>query len=147
MPKPQQRQPDDLSRSLISLDMDTTLIVVIEMSQSSWLVSGIVPGVDRQPLKKLDPDENALLRLLQRWRSEAEGRGASVERTVVAFEAGRDGFWLARVAPVTGHRGARPAFVERRGLSGAPSSQDRQARYRVAQAGLPRLASRRARAL
>jgi transposase len=36
------------------------------------------------------------LRLLQRWRGEAEGRGASVERTVVAFEAGRDGFWLAR---------------------------------------------------
>ena len=59
-------------------------------------MSGIVPGVDRQPLKKLDPDENALLRLLLRWRGEAEGRGASVERTVVAFEAGRDGFWLAR---------------------------------------------------
>lgn len=89
-------RPNDLSRSFSPFDQQRTLVVVIEMSQSSWLVSGIVPGVDRQPLKKLDPDENALLRLLQRWRGEAEGRGASVERTVVAFEAGRDGFWLAR---------------------------------------------------
>ena len=53
MPKPQQRQPDDLSRSLISLNMDTTLIVVIEMSQSSWLVAGIVPG-DRAPAAEED---------------------------------------------------------------------------------------------
>jgi hypothetical protein len=31
----------------------------IEMSQSSWLVAGIVPGVERQPLKKLAADEIA----------------------------------------------------------------------------------------
>jgi transposase len=89
-------RPNDVSRSFSPFDQQRTLVVVIEMSQSSWLKSGIVPGVDRQPLKKLDPDENALLRLLQRWRGEAEGRGRSVERTVVAFEAGGDGFWLAR---------------------------------------------------
>jgi hypothetical protein len=29
------------------------LIAVVEMSLSSWLVAGIVPGVERQPLKKL----------------------------------------------------------------------------------------------
>jgi transposase len=135
-------RPNDLSRSFSPFDQQRTLVVVIEMSQSSWLVSGIVPGVDRQPLKKLDPDENVLLRLLQRWRGKAEGRGALVERTAVAFEAGRDGFWLARWLRSRGIE----AHV-RRGLSGAPSSQDRQARYRVAQAGFPRLASRRARAL
>ena len=37
-------QPNDLSRSLAALDQDNTLIAVIEMSQSSWLVAGIVPG-------------------------------------------------------------------------------------------------------
>jgi hypothetical protein len=37
----------------------------------SWLVAGIVPGVDRQPLKKLAADETALLQLLYRWRDEA----------------------------------------------------------------------------
>jgi transposase len=89
-------QPNDLSRSLATLEQDSTLIAVIEMSQASWLVAGIVPGVERHPLKKLEPDEAALLRLLQRWRGEAAGAGRTVTRIAVAFEAGRDGFWLAR---------------------------------------------------
>src|SRR5947199_1894772 len=87
---------NDLSRSLTRLDPDGTLIAVIEMSQWSWLVAGIVPGVERQPLKKLAVDESALLNLLNRWRMEAEKAGRKIERIAVAFEAGRDGFWLAR---------------------------------------------------
>jgi transposase len=90
------RQPNDLSRSLAPFDQDTTLIAVIEMSQSSWLVAGIVPGLERHPLKKLAVDEGSLLRLLQRWRDEAIQAGRRIERIAVAFEAGRDGFWLAR---------------------------------------------------
>jgi transposase len=66
------------------------------MSQSSWLVAGIVPGVERQPLKKLAIDEHALLNLLNRWRAEAEKNGHRIARIAVAFEAGHDGFWLAR---------------------------------------------------
>jgi transposase len=87
---------NDFSRSLIALEPDGTLIAVIEMSLSSWLVAGIVPGVERQPLKKLAVDESALLKLLHRWREEAEKAGRRIERIAVAFEAGRDGFWLAR---------------------------------------------------
>src|SRR3979490_2175508 len=87
---------NDLSRSLTPLKPDGTLIAVIEMSLSSWLVAGIVPGVERQPLKKLEVDESALLKLLNRWRAEAEKAGRKIERIAVAFEAGRDGFWLAR---------------------------------------------------
>jgi len=89
-------QLNDLSRSLITLEQDATLIAVIEMGQSSWLVAGIVPGVERQPLKKLAVDESALLKLLNRWREEAEQAGHRIKRIAVAFEAGRDGFWLAR---------------------------------------------------
>ena len=89
-------QSNDLSRSLAALDQDSTLIAVIEMSQSSWLVAGIIPGVNRQPLKKLAVAETALLGLLHRWRDEATKAGRTVSRIVVAFEAGRDGFWLAR---------------------------------------------------
>jgi transposase len=89
-------QPNDLSRSLAALEPDSTLIAVIEMSQASWLVAGIVPGVERHPLKKLAPDEEALLRLLQRWRDEAARAGRTVTRIALAFEAGRDGMWLAR---------------------------------------------------
>ena len=87
---------NDLSRCLTSLQPDGTLIAVIEMGLSSWLVAGIVPGVERQPLKKLAVDENALLKLLHRWRDEAEKAGHRITRITVAFEAGRDGFWLAR---------------------------------------------------
>ena len=87
---------NDLSRSLTPLDPDHTLIAVIEMSQSSWLVAGIVPGIERHPLKKLEPNKGELLRLLMRWRAEATKMGCTITRIAVAYEAGRDGFWLAR---------------------------------------------------
>ena len=90
------RKPNDLSRSLTVLKGDSTVIAVIEMSLTKWLVAGIVPGVERQPLKKLEVDESVLLKLLNRWRAEAEKAGRKIERIAVAFEAGRDGFWLAR---------------------------------------------------
>ena len=89
-------QPDDLSKSLTCLAQDSTIIAVIEMSQSSWLVAGIVPGTVRHPLKKLNANEGELLRLLERWRVEASKAGRTIKRIAVAFEAGRDGFWLAR---------------------------------------------------
>jgi transposase len=71
------QQANDLSRCLVTLEQDNTVIAVIEMSQASWLVAGLVPGIERHPLKKLEPD-------------------AAATRIAVAFEAGRDGFWLAR---------------------------------------------------
>jgi transposase len=89
-------QGDDLSRSLIALEQDTTLIAAVELSQSSWLVGAIVPGLERQPHKKLEPDPSALLKLLERWRDESIKAGRTIRRIVLAFEAGRDGFWLAR---------------------------------------------------
>lgn len=89
-------KPNDLSKSLVALTQDSTLIAVIEMSHTSWLVGGLVPGIEREPQKKLKPDAEALLRLLSRWRGEAEKAGRGITRMVVAYEAGRDGFWLAR---------------------------------------------------
>ena len=47
-------QPNDLSRSLVALDQNSTIIAVIEMSQSSWLIAGVLPGIERQPRKKLE---------------------------------------------------------------------------------------------
>ena len=95
-------QVDNLSRSVDAFDQDTSLTVVVEMSEASWLVTGMVPGVDRRPLKKLKPDPDALLRLVERWRSEAEKTGRTIERVALAYEAGRDGFWLARWLRVRG---------------------------------------------
>src|SRR6266581_2428587 len=89
-------QPNDLSRSLVALDQDSTIIAVVEMSQSSWLVGGVLPGIERQPCKKLEPSAERLLGLLHRWRDEAVKAGSHITRIALAFEAGRDGFWLAR---------------------------------------------------
>ncbi len=87
---------NDLSRSLVALEQDSTLIAAIELSRSSWLLGGLVPGVPREPRKKLPPDAQAVLGLLHRWRDEAIAAGRRIERICVAYEAGRDGFWLAR---------------------------------------------------
>src|SRR5205814_8132783 len=85
-------QPNDLSRSLVALDQNSTIIAVVELSQSSWLVGGVLPGIERQPCKKLEPSPERLLALLHRWRDEAVRAGRTVTRIAVAFEAGRDGF-------------------------------------------------------
>jgi transposase len=97
MRKPKQSKvQNDLSRSLAPFEPNQTLVAVIEISQKNWLVAGVVPGIERQPLKKLAVDENALVKLLHRWREEAEKAGHKISRIAVAFEIGRDGFWLAR---------------------------------------------------
>jgi len=122
-------QLNDLSRSLIPLCQESTLIVVVDMSQSSWLVAGIVPGIERHPLKKLDPDEQALMQVIQRWREEAVKSGRTIARTVLAFEAGRDGFWLARWLRL---RGVETYVIHSTSVAvaaRAPAGQDGSARY------------------
>jgi hypothetical protein len=95
-PKKQNKPLNDLSRCLTPFDPNRSLVTLIELSKESWLVVGIVPGVERQPLKKLTADETGLLKLLERWRAEAEKAGHKIDRMTVAFEVGRDGFWLTR---------------------------------------------------
>src|ERR1700758_1764879 len=95
-------QPNDLSRSLIAPDQNSTIIAVVELSQSSWLVAGVLPGVERQPRKKLEPSPERLHAVLHRWRDEAVRAGRIITRIALAFEAGRDGFWLARWLDVRG---------------------------------------------
>jgi len=87
---------NDLSRALVAFDQDSTIVAVVELSLKTWLVSGLVPGVMRQPLKKQPADPERLLALLHRWREEAVKAGHAIGRIAVALEAGRDGFWLAR---------------------------------------------------
>src|SRR4051812_50219806 len=99
-------KPADLNRCLAPLDQDHTIIAVIEMSQSNWLVAGIVPGIARHPLKKLAPDQDALLNLLHRWRAEAGQARPESSRIAAALQARRDGVWLARLLP--GHRHEGP---------------------------------------
>jgi len=86
----------DLNQSYAAFDQVSTLVCVIELSQNSWLLAGAVPGVERQPRKKLSTRPHELLGQIRRWRAEAEKARQQITRIVAAFEAGRDGFWLAR---------------------------------------------------
>src|SRR6201993_4051450 len=69
-----------LSRSLVALDQNSTIIAVVELSQSSWLVGGVVPGIERQPCKKLEPSPERLFAVLHRWRDEAVKAGRTITR-------------------------------------------------------------------
>jgi transposase len=90
------QQIDQSKKSFTAFDQPSTLIAVVELSSRSWLVAGIVPAIQRHPLKKIEADETRLLALLRHWQELAVKAAAEIKRIVVAFEAGRDGFWLAR---------------------------------------------------
>src|SRR5436190_9971415 len=116
-------QPNDLSRSLVALDQNTTIIAVVELSQSSWLVAGMLPVIERQPRNKLEPSPERLLGLLHRWRDEAVRAGRTITRIALAFEAGRDGFWLARWREA---RGVEAHVIHASGV--AVAGEDRRAK-------------------
>jgi transposase len=86
----------DLNQSYAAFDQASTIVIVVELSSKSWLLAGTVPGVKRQPRKQLSADPHGLLPQIERWRAEAVKAGHEIKRIVVAFEAGRDGSWLAR---------------------------------------------------
>jgi transposase len=98
------KQKDDLSRSLVAFDQNSTLVAVAELSLKTWLVGGLVPGLTRQPLKKQGADPDALAVLLHRWRDEAIKAGCKITRIVVAFEADRDGFGLRAGCSLAGSK-------------------------------------------
>src|SRR5215831_21274950 len=102
MERPMKR--NDLSQSLVVFEQHSTLVAVIEMGLKSWLVAGLVPGLVRQPLKRQAADEKLLVKQLYRWRDEAIKADSTIKRIAVAFEAGRDGFWLARWLRAHGSR-------------------------------------------
>ena len=91
-----QKPHDDSKACLTAFIQDNTIVVVLELSLSSWLVAGMIPGLSREPLKKIAPDPELLLRLLYRWRDEAIKAGKEITRISVGYETGRDSFWLAR---------------------------------------------------
>ena len=85
----------DLNQSYAAFDQASTIVSVVELSSKNWLAAATVPGVKRQPRKNLSCNPHGLLTQIERWRAEAVKAGHEIKRIVVAFEAGRDGVWLA----------------------------------------------------
>ena len=80
-----------------AFDHDSTLVLALELSGKGWEVGAVLPGVTRRPRRGLAARDMAgLLRQIERWKAEAGRAGRTVRRTVLTYEAGRDGFWIAR---------------------------------------------------
>src|SRR5271167_3816222 len=125
-------QPNDLSRSLVALDHNSTIIAVVEMSQSRWLVGGVLPGIERQPCKKLAPSAERLLALRHRWRDEAVRAGSHITRIAHAFGSRPRRLLVGTLAWGARGGGARHPSLECRSIAGISPGEDRPARHRVA---------------
>jgi transposase len=87
----------DPRKSTTAFDQASTLALVLELSGKSWQVGASVPGVSRRPLRTLAArDIDGVLKAIERWKEEARKAGCEVRRVVAGYEAGLDGFWIAR---------------------------------------------------
>jgi transposase len=87
----------DPRKPATAFDHTTTLVSVLELSGKSWELGASVPGVSRRPLRTVAVgDIGLVMKQIAHWTSEASKAGHSVSRVVLGYEAGRDGFWIAR---------------------------------------------------
>lgn len=90
-------QTSDLLSHPIALDYESTLVLAIELSNTSWVLAAQVPGLLRLKAKQtIEPTTEALMAAIETYRGRARAAGRTVERVVAIYEAGWSGFWLAR---------------------------------------------------
>jgi transposase len=78
-------------------DHVTTIVAVLELSGKSWLFGAVAPGVTRRSKRSIEArDVGGVVKVLEQLKVEAGKAGFPVTRVVLGFEAGRDGFWIAR---------------------------------------------------
>jgi transposase len=72
--------------------------VALELSRSNWLVGALLPERDKVTTTSVNAgDTDELLNVLNRLVTKAADDGCPRVRLHVCFEAGYDGFWLARL--------------------------------------------------
>jgi transposase len=87
----------DSHRPAAAFEHDSTLVVALELSGKWWQIGAVVPGVARRPKRSMPARDMAgVLKAIEGWTAEASQAGRSLRRMVVTYEAGRDGFWIAR---------------------------------------------------
>ena len=80
-----------------ALDYDSTLIMTVEISDEKWMVAAQVPGLARVTSKRtVMPEAEELMAAVEGYQRRAATAGCDVKRVIVAYEAGRSAFWLAR---------------------------------------------------
>jgi transposase len=79
------------------LDYERTLILAIELSNTSWVLAAQIPGLPGVKAKRsIDPTPEALMATIENCRARAEKAGRNVDRVIAVYEAGWSGFWLVR---------------------------------------------------
>lgn len=84
--------------------------VALELSRNKWLLDALLPDSENVMLKSVvSGDTDALLKTLEEFRSRAAQRGFGNVSFRLCFEAGYDGFWLARFLI---ERGIKPTVLD-----------------------------------
>ena len=92
---------DDIA-TLVILE-DATLYVAIELRGKSWVVGVKAPGSGKVGLHVLKPsDTPALIALIDRHHEADSGKSGAAVRVLSCYEAGFEGFWLARCLKANG---------------------------------------------
>ena len=83
--------------TLAAGDKDGTLYVAFELSKSKWLIGTVVSGESKLSRHHVaGGDTAAVSQLISKKRAQAEKKLGRAVRVVSCYEAGFDGFWLAR---------------------------------------------------
>ncbi len=106
--------------SATAYDHHTTIVAVLELGGKSWLFGAVAPGVTRRTKRSFEArNVDGVVRALEQLKMESAKAGLQAARLVLGYEAGRDGFWIARALQQLGievyvmHPGS--IAVERRG--------------------------------
>jgi transposase len=84
-------------------DHHTTIVAVLELSGKSWLFGAVAPGVARRTKRSFEArDVDGVVRALEQLKAESAKAGFQAARLVLGYEAGRDGFWIARALQQAG---------------------------------------------
>src|SRR5512144_3213692 len=90
------RAPDALRIATV-VDYERTLILAIELSNTSWVLAAHIPGLPGVKAKRsIKPTPEALMAAIDGYRVRAEKAGRNVNRVIAVYEAGWSGFWLVR---------------------------------------------------
>jgi transposase len=92
-----------LAPGTAALDYDSTLIGALELSSKKWVFAVQLPGSKKHTRQVVEPSGSALMEMIERLKARSLAAGRPILRMILTYEAGRDGFWLAR-------------FLQRRGV-------------------------------
>ena len=83
--------------TLAAGEKDATLYVTFELSKSKWLIGVVVGGESKLSRHQVSGgDTAAVWQVISKKRAYAEKKLGRAVRVVSCYEAGYDGFWLAR---------------------------------------------------